>query len=255
MPEYLFRYISFESFVGMIQKKALTLVLPELWEDPKESTPFFQFLKQKENHFESAMLYAIHQKTYGQCWSRLAESDAMWRIYSFNNHAVQIKTSIEKLRLLQNIQIVPVKYMDNFAIDADKGMDAFFQSLAIKRTAFQHEKEVRIIKHYRFSDEKDIQDHIKSLLVYLDHPQKMEVFDSLFPELSFEEKLQEIVRILNEGDMKIRTMDVSFDHVSGFIEGVKVHPLAQDWYVDIVGEFCARNDIPFDGKSTLYVDE
>ena len=30
MSEYLYRYISFESFVGLVQNKALTFVLPKL---------------------------------------------------------------------------------------------------------------------------------------------------------------------------------------------------------------------------------
>lgn len=255
MPDYLYRYISFESFVDLIQKQALTFVLPELWEDPKESTPFFQFLKQKENIFEIAMFYAIHQKTYGQCWSRLAESDAMWRIYSFNQHAVQIKVSTEKLSLLPDVQIVPVKYMDNFIIDASKGMESFLESLAIKRTPFQHEEEVRLIRHYKFSGEKDLQDHIKSMLVFFNHPQKMEVIDSLFPDLPLEEKVKELVRILNEGELKEKTLEIPFNHISGFIEGVKVHPLAPSWYVDVVKKYCENNSLPFDGQSTLYLDE
>ncbi len=255
MAEYLYRYMSFESFVGMIQHKALTFVLPELWEDPKESTPFFQLLKQKENMYERVLLYAIHQKTYGQCWSRLNESDAMWRIYSFNNHAVQIKVSTEKLGLLPDVQIVPVQYMDNFDIDASKGMDSFLQSLAIKRTAFLHEEEVRLIKHYRFSNKEDAENHVKPFCILYDHPQKMEILDSIFPELTMEEKVNELVCLLNEGDLKKKTIAISFESIPDFINGVKVHPLAPTWYIDVVKEFCRINNVPFDGQSTLYLDE
>ena len=42
--EFLYRYISFESFVGMVQKNALTFVLPSIWEDPQEIIPFIQFV-------------------------------------------------------------------------------------------------------------------------------------------------------------------------------------------------------------------
>ena len=33
MAQYLYRYISFETFVGMVQKQALTFVLPKVWDD------------------------------------------------------------------------------------------------------------------------------------------------------------------------------------------------------------------------------
>lgn len=45
---------------------------------------------------------------------------------------------------------------------------------------------------------------------------------------------------------------VPFGHVPEFIVGVMVHPLAPDWYVDMVGMFCDKNDIPFEGKSKMY---
>ena len=67
MCKYLYRYVSFESFVGMIQQRSLTFVLPELWIDPKESAPFQHLAESCNNLFEQLMLYAIHLKTYCQC--------------------------------------------------------------------------------------------------------------------------------------------------------------------------------------------
>ena len=68
IPAYnLYRYVSFESFVGMIQQRSLTFVLPELWIDPKESAPFQHLAESCNNLFEQLMLYAIHLKTYCQC--------------------------------------------------------------------------------------------------------------------------------------------------------------------------------------------
>jgi len=49
MPQYLYRYISFETFVGMVQKQALTFVLPKVWDDPKERTAFYSFIEKREN--------------------------------------------------------------------------------------------------------------------------------------------------------------------------------------------------------------
>ena len=64
MQEYLYRYISFETFVGMIQSKSLTFVLPELWDDPKECVSFKHYVKQQDNIYEKLMLWSVYYKTF-----------------------------------------------------------------------------------------------------------------------------------------------------------------------------------------------
>ena len=51
---------------------------------------------------------------------------------------------------------------------------------------------------------------------------------------------------------KWETLEINIAPVSEFIEGVMVHPLATDWYVNIVHSFCDRFHIMFDGRSELY---
>lgn len=254
MEEYLYRYISFEAFVGMVQTKSLTFVSPELWDDPKEGAPFEQLLLNLDDGklYERIMLYSVYNKTYAQCWTELSESDAMWRIYSFNNRAVQVKVSKNNLRLLPDVHIIPVKYSDEMDVGASAGIDAFLQSLATKRRAFEHEREVRLIKHYRFSGEDDLEQHIKAFMATYNESKRLEVIDSMYPELTLEEKVNKVVELLNIGKDKKKTLDISFQSIPHFIVGVKVHPLAPDWYVSIVEEYCKRNDLPFDGRSTLY---
>ena len=257
MQKYLFRYISFETFVGLVQKKALTFVSPTVWDDPKESDPFFQLLGKIEDKNLRIMLYAIYQKTFCQCWSKAVESDAMWRIYAYGNRAIQIKVPEKNLQLLPNVDLIPVVYSDKFDFDLDsKGhKDSFLRSLAIKRRAFQHEKEVRLINFYHFTDEDDAIKHVKATLAIHDHPQMVEIIESLYPGLSMEEQVEKLTTLVNAGNNRKTTIDIPFVDIPNFIQGVKVHPLAPNWYVDIVGEYCKRNDIPFDGKSTLYSDD
>ena len=218
MEEYLYRYISFESFVGMIQKKALTFVLPELWDDPKESTPFLELIKQSNNSYDKILLYSVYQKTYGQCWTRLSESDAMWRIYSYNNRAIRIKVAIDKLKQLPDVDIVPVKYSDIIEIHTDNKKEAVLQSLSIKRLAFQHENEVRLIKHYRFMNDEDMEQHIKGFLAVYDSEKGYEIIESMYPNLSLEEKVKKIVETLNIGKVRQETTDVLFESITNFIE-------------------------------------
>lgn len=252
MDEYLYRYISFESFVGMIQSQSLTFVLPELWDDPKESAPFYELLSTTEAAVERIMLYSIYNKTFGQCWTRLSESDAMWRIYSYNNRAVKIKVAVSNLELLPDIKIIPVEYGDRIKIDPNKGTESFYRALAFKRLAFQHESEVRLIKNYKFTSEEDFDTHIKAVLALSEHEDKLEIIDSMYPDLSFEDKVREIIRLLNVGNNRTETIEVTFKEIPQFFAGISVHPMAPEWYVNIVGEYCARNDLPFEGKSMLY---
>ena len=255
MREYLYRYISFESFVGMVQSKALTFVLPELWDDPKECAPFEQLLSSRNSVYERIFLIALYNKTYSQCWTRVSESDAMWRIYSYNNRAIQIKVSEEKLRLLPDVKLVPVIYSDKIEINEAENIDKFLRSLAIKRRAFQHEDEIRLIKHYKFLDDNDIEKHVKAFLAANEHPQMLEIIESLFPGLPPKEQIEGIGSILNTGKNRKVTSDISYESIPDFLDGVLVHPLAPDWYISIVQEYCIRNSLPFDGKSKLYSND
>ena len=255
LQKYLFRYISFETFVGLVQKKALTFVSPTVWDDPKESDPFFQLLGKIEDKNLRIMLYAIYQKTFCQCWSKAVESDAMWRIYSYNNRAVQIKVDTDKLLLLKDVRIVPVEYTDSYIVDSSKKMESFYKSLAIKRVAFQHENEVRLIVNYKFKSDDDFENHAKAVLSIFQHPQGKELLESLYPGMQIEKQVEEAAKMLNVGKDRQNTLDVSFGNIPDFIAGVKVHPMAPDWYVDVVNEYCNRNGIAFDGKSLLYSNE
>lgn len=252
MQTCLYRYISFEQFVGMVQNKALTFVLPELWEDPKECAPFEQLLLSMDNIYERILFAAMHNKTYCQCWTRASESDALWRIYSYNNRAIQIKASEEKIRQLPDVKLVPVIYADVFELGEEEGVDKYLRSLAIKRRAFQHEDEVRLIKHYEYLDTDDFEKHVKAFLAVSEHPQMVEIIESLFPGLEPEEQIEKIASLLNTGKSRKATLDISYGSIPEFIDGVLVHPLAPNWYVDIVAEYCRRNSLPFHGKSSLY---
>ena len=37
-----------------------------------------------------------------------------------------------------------------------------------------------------------------------------------------------------------------------YISGVKVHPMAEEWYVELIKTLCEGKNIKFDGQSNLY---
>lgn len=250
--KFLYRYISFETFVGMVQKQALTFVLPSVWEDSHEESPFHQLISKRNTAIEMAFFVAAHNKTYAQCWSELAESDAMWRIYAYNNRALRIKVKIDKIAQLDNVQAVPVTYSDTPFDCEIFDETALLSSLAYKRTAFIHEKEIRLINQYKYKDEKDAKQHITAILIQHGQQEHTKMLDDMFPDMEWEEKIENLLKLLNLGNNRMETKDISYSHIPEFVNGVMVHPLAPEWYVEVVQEFCKRNNIPFEGKSKLY---
>lgn len=66
------------------------------WEDPYELFLFKENIiieGQSSNDYFSDYKHGY----YGQCWSLIKDTDAMWRIYSHNKEGVRIKTSVGKM--------------------------------------------------------------------------------------------------------------------------------------------------------------
>ena len=182
----------------------------------------------------------------------MAESDAMWQIYAYNNRAIRIRIKQDNIKYLDDVKVVPVEYSDDLIIETKRGIEAYLSAISRERVAFDHEKEVRLVKHYKFMGEGDLEKHIKALLAINDHPQKLELLENLYPKLPLSEQIQSVANFLNIGRERKQSIEVSFVHIPNFIDGILVHPLAPDWYVDVVKEYCMRNNIHFDGRSQLY---
>lgn len=111
----LYRFLSFESFVDIVQTNCLTFVKPEMWEDPYESY-ILKTLKRPGGIEEIkkcigeigidrlpdlSFLSEIGTNYYGQCWTQTPESDAFWRIYSFNNKSIRIEINRDDIDKLE----------------------------------------------------------------------------------------------------------------------------------------------------------
>ena len=77
--------------------------------------------------------------------------------------------------------------------------------MAYKRTAFCHEKEVRLINAYRYKDEQDVQQHVKAVLVQYEHPERVKIIESLFSDEEFDKKMERLIELLNLGDKRKET--------------------------------------------------
>lgn len=161
----IYRIFPLSRFEEMIQNKELVLVRPSMWDDPFEN--FFLSVNVLDTNDEFGSLQSIKDSWYGQCWTLNEDTDAMWRIYSPYKDGVRISTTVGKLFDAiydENDKWASLKYfigqveyktkqeISNFMQNTSFGSvalggqnDGFAKLLCVKREAFAHENEVRIL--------------------------------------------------------------------------------------------------------------
>jgi hypothetical protein len=156
---FIYRIFSIERLLEVLENKKLTLVQPRKWDDPFENYVFNKLSQTQKSDKGKKFFEEYQYSLYGQCWSFLIESDAMWRIYAPNKNGVKVKVLVSTLE-----KILPINYflgkvnyckkrmlenfyneMKHFTGSKKDDMNKFIQSILLKRTAFKHEKEVRLI--------------------------------------------------------------------------------------------------------------
>lgn len=161
LDRYVYRVISVERLINFYNIKKNVLCKPGSWDDPFENS----ILKSRVRESSGEIIeYDYHKYFYGQCWTLHKASDAMWRIYSKKKKGVRMRTTIRKLAnslsqsgvslpdvtcYLGKVRYLSAKNMTNFAnsiyYDGSVPVTNLFNSLLVKRLAFKHEKEVRIL--------------------------------------------------------------------------------------------------------------
>lgn len=178
----LYRFISLPSFVNLVEHKKERYVNPCTWEDTCEG--YLLRLLEKKGNIEDVLmelmntfsrgnpeaatknyfkLWCARWLCYGQCWTTMMESDALWRIYSYDRMSIRIETNEEEIKSLfsnQNISDSYIVRIDDirYDLDADQQFKTFselmqdvYDSKHItepyyhKREAFKHEYETRVI--------------------------------------------------------------------------------------------------------------
>jgi len=149
LSQRVYRIIPVERLFQLFETGKNVLVSPKKWEDP----------------FENVVLRSIFPRLglYGQCWTRHTASDAMWRIYSPQIGGIRIRTTVQTLfnslvkatpRTGARPFIGSVKYLSDQSLirfarsavaDANSDPAECARTLLVKRRAFQHEREVRLI--------------------------------------------------------------------------------------------------------------
>lgn len=159
---HIYRIMSYDRFLEMFDSCKNTLVKPKLWEDTFENFTLKSKLRYPDG---SEIELDTYERLYGQCWTTSKASDAMWRIYSPDKRSVRVRTTIDKLLTSISIANVDtamteqcigkVKYQSEskityqakqaFSSNGQMTFGNLFRSLLVKRKAFSHEKEIRLI--------------------------------------------------------------------------------------------------------------
>ena len=146
---WLYRIIRFDRLVQMLQTDEWHFAHPSSWEDP----------------YETLIRHSLSNAMFAQCWCRKGVSDAMWRIYSPDKLGVRIRTTKQRLELalLQEAsarrlgaRVSTVKYLSELEyivrtqtidLNLKKGFTFVRASahLFLKRRAFEHEFETRVV--------------------------------------------------------------------------------------------------------------
>lgn len=162
----IYRVMPVERLLQLIHDKRNILVHPSKWDDPFENF----FLKSKFTYNGiSVGVDQLRSEIFGQCWTlNEQETDALWRIYSSNKDGVRLKSTLSNVitpLIIQNqgdynhkVYIGKVEYVDEGELEEtmrsaiiDSANFSFnngqmiINSLFIKRKAFEHENEVRVI--------------------------------------------------------------------------------------------------------------
>lgn len=162
LNRHVYRTVSYARLMEMFETKQNTLVKPILWEDTFENFILKSTLRDEEGRI---IEYDLHQRIYGQCWTLEKSSDAMWRIYSPNKDGVRIRTTIDllleslclaiidrkrcehcigKVEYLREVELIK-RAKETFTSRGQITFGKLFKSLLLKRRAFKHENEVRLM--------------------------------------------------------------------------------------------------------------
>jgi hypothetical protein len=155
----VYRIVEFKRFQQILEGRSNTLVSPALWEDPFENFILKCPIVLVTGEIGQA---GFRDQYFGQCWTLKNASDAMWRIYSHDKQGIRIRTTIRKLAeglashceewaavcaFIGKVQYLNKKKLKAFAHRTWDRVDPanFAKTLLVKRPAFSHEGEVRLI--------------------------------------------------------------------------------------------------------------
>jgi cellobiose-specific phosphotransferase system component IIB len=151
----VYRYLSLSSFLYLVETEQFVFSRTISWEDNWE----LPLAKTKRLGVDGEQLSGAKEGQkdfFGQCWTENYDSDAMWRIYSPDKQGIMISTTVEKLKSISGIgrgvigKVLYYSSLENAIKDIKEshekiGYATGFYGAFMKRNAFKHEEEIRIV--------------------------------------------------------------------------------------------------------------
>jgi hypothetical protein len=94
IDSYVYRVMPIQRFCELFRNAKNVLVRPSKWEDPFENFILNAPARLSDGTIVS---FGFNNDFYGQCWTKLTSSDALWRIYSPDKTSVRVRTTVRKL--------------------------------------------------------------------------------------------------------------------------------------------------------------
>lgn len=156
--KYVYRIIPIDRALDLFANSENTLVEPYKWDDPLEGWIYNELL----SYYKEKNVSLPCGKFFGQSWTMETMSDPMWKIYSNGTDSVRIKSTVDELKNNKRPDgdtrwyVGKIKYKHFPKLSLSKffnmddeylnhNIDLLASSYFIKRWAFRHEKEIRLI--------------------------------------------------------------------------------------------------------------
>jgi hypothetical protein len=168
LNSYIYRVIPLHRLYELFTNRENVLLRPSKWDDPFENFVLNAHAKLLDGEI---VRFGFNNDFYGQCWTMKKASDAMWRIYSPSSDAVRIRTTVRKLgeslgstlgewahvqafvgRVSYLSEKALLKFGNEIFADGLMAGEPLARTLLVKRLAFDHEKEVRLL-YFRKEEE------------------------------------------------------------------------------------------------------
>lgn len=184
----VYKFFPMDKLCALLQENKLFMDRIISWEDCYENFFFKEDFQVRINGaYQSLSANNLATGIFGQSWTIIPESDALWRIYSKNKDAVRVKVNAQKLfhtiytdnYCMADTWAGIVTYkkqskIDKWVKDVCYNQDSVTvwqeyapKSLFYKRTEFQHENEFRIVKMLDSQNNKKYQ-HYQRLAFNID---------------------------------------------------------------------------------------
>ncbi len=159
--DFLWRYMSFEKFVSLLDKESLFFTRADKFDDPLEGfTPSSVKEHYKLTIGEIATLEKLRERwrkyVFCSCWHHTGDveedSMAMWDKYHMHNSGIVIKTTVDDFKYcfrdIYDVFIGKIEYINLYEYPLPQNineMNILYTWYFHKRKPFEHEREFRAI--------------------------------------------------------------------------------------------------------------